>query len=86
MHDVGEREQLGPVDVLDAVYEDEDDRKENECHPEHEIVEKRPICRAHKGISVRESRAGGVQDVPEVRGRVSPAKIMNTENQRTYGI
>ena len=48
VHDVGEREQLGPVDVLDAVYEDEDNREENECHPEHEIVEKRPICEADK--------------------------------------
>ena len=42
--DVSERLQARPVDVVDAVHEDERERDEHEREPEEEVIEQRVVC------------------------------------------
>ena len=42
--DVSEGLQARPVDVVDAVHEDERERDEHKREPEEEVIEQRVVC------------------------------------------
>jgi hypothetical protein len=63
------------------VDEDERQRYHQECEPEQEIVEQGVVCNAKS--SARRQHHIQVQYLPDVRGSVRPAQIINSENDIT---
>ena len=44
VYDISEWYEARPVDVVDAVHEDERERDEHEREPEEEVIEQRVVC------------------------------------------
>ena len=84
VHDVREGQQARPVDVFDAVNEDERERNGDQEEPQDEVIEERVVCGAGtSAVSIyTPQQARSAHGAPEVRGSVRPAKIMNTANHK----
>ena len=81
--DVSEGYEARPVDVVDPVDEDEDQCDERKREPQQEVVEQGVVCGEGQLTEIRWK--GQAEVIPEVRGRVKPAQIMNSEKNRMYG-
>lgn len=78
---VRQRDKPGPCNVVDAVYDHKSEGHEEKGDPQKEVIKQRVIC---VGVSWLQNELEESFS-PEVRGKVIPAHIMNTENQATTG-
>jgi hypothetical protein len=81
VNDTRQRDKTGPGDIVDAMYQDEDGGENDQGEPESKVVYQRVVYKPCQWAN----RGASAPDIPDVRGKVRPAKIMNNEKLKMYG-
>ena len=82
---VDRRVEAWPIDILDAIPADEAEGSRGEQGPEDEVPLEREACAR---VDMFKFKVGSTtrKNAPDVRGSVSPQRIMKIENRRMCGI